>query len=79
MHDWEELTAPPPEKVTNAALEINAAAGLMDQAGNRLINAINEVSGTTMEDRIESFLNQLEDLRIDLINLKEKMEGGKEN
>lgn len=77
MHDWEELTAPPPEKVLNAAKEINAADGLMDQAGNRLINAINEVSGTTMEDRIESFLNQLEDLRIDLINLKEKMERGK--
>ena len=78
MHDWEELTAPPPEKVLNAAKEINAAAGLMDQAGKRLAQAMEFVSGLPAEDRIGGCLYSLEDLRCDVNKLNALLERGKE-
>lgn len=75
---WRKLNeADPCENVLIAsAKDIKEATSFMDIAENRLCEAVVVLSGTPMEDKIASFLNELQDLRIDLQMLAENYAKG---
>lgn len=76
--EWERITAPDPfaSEMENAAVGMNDAAKLIDTAENRLISAIRYLRNTPMEDRVNSILNGIIDLRCELELLAYKYERG---
>lgn len=75
---WDEINAPDPaEKAMKAAAaEMKKAVDLLNKAAVSLVAAAREVNGFPMEDRILSFPDQIDDLRIDLAALVKKYESG---
>lgn len=76
--EWERITAPDPceKQMENAAVGMKDSAKLIDTAENRLINAIRYLRNTPMEDRVNSILNGIMDLRCELEILASKYERG---
>lgn len=70
---WEELNAPDPceKMLISSAKDIKEATSFIDIAENRLYDAMAELSETPMEDKVASFLDQLQSLRVDLQILAE--------
>lgn len=75
---WERLNAPDPAEkyMQAAAVDMRQATSLIDKAENYLVGAIGKLSDTPMEDKVNSLLNSLMDLRIDIRQLAEKYERG---
>ena len=75
---WERLNAPDPaeKQMKAAAVDMQMANNLIDQAENNLVSAIAELSDTPMEDKVNSLLDALMDLRIEIRLLAEKYERG---
>lgn len=75
---WEKLNAPDPcaKQLKNAAVSIKQALQTINHAENQLADAMTEVFDTPMELRLGSFLDQLQDIRIDLNDLSKKYERG---
>ena len=75
---WERLNAPDPyeKQMRNAALDMRLAIEMINKAENYLMDAVGDVEGTPMEDKINSFLNDLEDLHSDISIQEEKYERG---
>ena len=71
---WGDLNAPDPyaKQLKNAAVSITEAIMLLASAENRLADGMTEVFDTPMEMKIGSFLDQLQDMRIDLAELAKK-------
>lgn len=76
--EWERITAPDPfaSQMEDAAVCMNDAVKLIDTAENRLISAILYLKNTPMEDRVNSLLDGIMDLRVDLGLLAYKYERG---
>lgn len=72
--EWERLNAPDPceKEMQKAAVDLRFATDLMDKAENSLYDALSELSETPMEDKVTSFLDDLQNLRIALQELAEK-------
>lgn len=77
--EWERITAPDPyeKQMKDAALEMRLTDEMLDKATDYLADAVEALKDTPMEDRVASFLNTLEDLRIDLGMLEKKYERGR--
>lgn len=75
---WERLNAPDPcaKQLKNAAVSIKQALQTISHAENQLADAMTEVFDTPMEMKIGSYLDSLQDIRIDLKELAEKYERG---
>lgn len=75
---WERLNAPDPyeREMHDAALDMRLAIEMLNKAEDYLADAVADLSGTPMEDRIQSFLNDLEDLHSDINYQKNKYERG---
>ena len=75
---WEELNAPDPyeKQMEDSAREMRLAVEMISKAEDYLMDAVSAVSGTPMEDRVSSLLNDLEDLHIAIVLLAEKYQKG---
>ena len=75
---WEELNAPDPfeAQMKKAAVGIREAENFLDISTNRLMDALTELEGTPMQAKIESFYDQLEEIRIDLRIIASNYERG---
>ena len=75
---WEELNAPDPyeKQMTDAALDMRLAVEMISKAEDYLMDAVSAVSGTPMEDRVSSLLNDLEDLKFSIRMLAENYQKG---
>ena len=75
---WEELNAPDPyeKQMEDSAREMRLAVEMINKAEDYLMDAVSSVSGTPMEDRVSSLLNDLEELHIDIVLLAEKYQKG---
>ena len=75
---WNEINAPDPadKSMKAAAAEMKKAVDLLNKAAVSLVAAAREVNGFPMEDRILSFSDQTDDLRVDLAALMKKYERG---
>ena len=71
---WERISAPDPaEKQMKAASKtMIEGCEFLNIATDRLYEAVAELYETPMADKVESIVNQIEDLRIDLKMLAEK-------
>ena len=76
--EWERLNAPDPAELEmeQAAVEMKKGADLIDKAENALVDAVSRLDGYPMADRVESLLNDLMDLRVDIESLADKYERG---
>ena len=76
--EWERLNAPDPAEkyLKEAAGDMGKAIDLMDKAENFMVDAISDLDGLPMADKVSSMLDALMDLRIDIRVLKEKYERG---
>ena len=76
--EWERINAPDPaeREMEQAAVEMKKGADLIDKAENALLDAVSRLDGYPMADRVESLLNDLMDLRIDIKSLADKYERG---
>ena len=76
--EWERINAPDPaeREMEQAAVEMKKGADLIDKAENALLDAVSSLDGYPMSDRVESLLNDLMDLRIDIKSLADKYERG---
>lgn len=76
--EWERINAPDPaeREMEQAAVEMKKGADLIDKAENALLDAVSSLDGYPMADRVESLLNDLMDLRIDIKSLADKYERG---
>ena len=72
--EWERLNAPDPceKQMKSAAVDITEASHFVDIAEDRLGEATAELYGTPMEAVVESWLDQLENIRFELKSLAEK-------
>ena len=75
---WRRLNEADPctKQMENASVSLTEAVQFINIAENRLADAMAEVFDTPMEYRIGSFLDQLQDLKIDLKSLAEKYRKG---
>lgn len=75
---WERLNAPDPyeKEMHDAALNMRLAIEMINKAEDYLADAVTDLSGTPMEDRIQSFLNDMEDLHSDINYQRYKYERG---
>ena len=78
MRIWEELNAPDPyeAQMEDCALELRLAMEAVDKAEDYLLDAIAAVADTPMEDRVASFLDDLEDLHSSIRKAAENYERG---
>ena len=76
--EWERLNASDPAELEmeQAAVEMKKGADLIDKAENALVDAVSRLDGYPMADRVESLLNDLMDLRVDIESLADKYERG---
>ena len=76
--EWERINAQDPaeREMEQAAVEMKKGADLIDKAENALLDAVSSLDGYPMADRVESLLNDLMDLRIDIKSLADKYERG---
>ena len=72
--EWNRLNAPDPneQQLKNASVSITEAVGHLQYAESRLADAMVELFDTPAEAVVGSFLDQLQDLRIDLKELANK-------
>ena len=77
-HQWEELNAPDPyaHLMKKAATSIESATYLIDTAENRLYDAIAQLSGTPMADKVQYLVEELMDLHIEIYKLSESYAKG---
>lgn len=75
---WEELNAPDPyeEQMKKSAVDIQDAANFLNIVTDRLMDAMSELDETPMKAKIESFYDQLEEIRIDLRIIASSYERG---
>ena len=75
---WEELNAPDPyeQQMKKSATDIQEASSFLNIATDRLMDAMAELDGTPMQAKIESFYDQLEEIRIDLRIIASSYEKG---
>ena len=75
---WENLNAPDPfeKKMKDAALEMRLAVEQVGKAEDYLADAVSCLRETPMEDRVMSFLNDIEDIHIGIMLLAEKYRKG---
>ena len=71
---WERLNAPDPaeKQMRNAALKMKAADEFLSVVTDRLVDAMDCLKDTPMQDKVGSFILQLEDLQCDLNSLRKK-------
>lgn len=75
---WGDLNAPDPcrSQLITAATSIKECVMFLARAESRLADGMTELFDTPMELRLGSFLDQLQDIRIDLNDLSKKYERG---
>ena len=75
---WNRLNAPDPAEkaMKSAAVSMTEAAGFLDISTERLMQAAEDLKGTPMQDKVISFVNQIEDLECFIRDLKNKYERG---
>lgn len=75
---WERQNRPDPaeKQMEAAAADMLDGNQWLDYATDRLYEAVAELGGTPMADRVESLVNQVEDLRIELKSLADKYRKG---
>ena len=78
---WEHLNRPDPEedRMKKAAVDLRAACEFLTFASDRMADAMNVLHDTPMADRVKSFLQNQEEMTIDLYDLCEKYERGNRN
>jgi hypothetical protein len=71
---WEKMNASDPadEQMRTAAVEMKSADEHLSVVIDRLVDATKALKGTPMQDKVESFLCQIEELQCDLFALTEK-------
>lgn len=72
--EWELQNAADPceEALKKAAIELRLCSEGINKTEDCLVEAIEELKGTPMEDRIASLLNDLEDVHSEIIALANK-------
>ena len=74
---WEAINQNPFEsQMKKAAVGIREAENFLDISTNRLMDALVELEGTPMKAKIESYFDQLEEIRIDLRIIASNYERG---
>ena len=76
--EWERLNEPDPaeKNMKEAAADMGKALSLIDQAENNMIDAICDLEGLPMADKVASLYDTLSDLHYSIGMLKEKYERG---
>ena len=75
---WEKLNAPDQyaDQMKFAAIDLKHAVGFLDIAVERLADASADLTETPLQAKIDSFLEQIEDLKVDLDMIREHWERG---
>lgn len=76
--EWERINEPDPceKQMKEAALDMRLAIEMIEKAEDYLVDAVEDVRDTPMEDSVATFKNLLEDLHIDIGMLAKKYERG---
>ena len=77
--EWERINAPDPyeKQMKDAALEMRLAVEMIEKAESYLLDAVEDLKDSPMEDRVASLLHTLEDLHIDIGMLERNYERGR--
>ena len=75
---WERLNEPDPceKEMHDAAADMKKSGKMIDKAEDLLVGAVSSLSGTPMEDRVQSLLDSLIDLEYEIRTLADKYEKG---
>lgn len=75
---WENICAPHPDagKLEKVSTSLARAVSKIGEAEDVLALVVKEISGTTGEDRITSLLNDLEDLNVQINEMRKKFKRG---
>ena len=76
--EWERQNAPDKyhEQMVKAACSMDIAVDHLDKALDFLLDALNAVDNTPMENRVKELLEMVEDIKTEVDMQKDKYEGG---